>query len=193
MIQIRKLTVPFLSIKHFRKLSYVTSNKYDWINLGWNYCNCLNEKYPLQIISKDYNLRSKLYSTSVESSDVNPQVTFNTFDRVCEETLESLTEFFEDLIESKEKLSKADVSYSDGVLTINLGEYGTYVINRQTPNKQIWLSSPVSGPKRYDYVASGGHWTYKYDAISLHELLQKEISKILGENVDFSKCLYAKV
>ena len=27
---------------------------------------------------------------------------------------------------------------------------GTYVINKQTPNKQIWLSSPISGPKRYD-------------------------------------------
>ena len=37
---------------------------------------------------------------------------------------------------------------------------GTYVLNKQPPNKQIWLSSPVSGPKRYDWVdlaaSSGG-------------------------------------
>ncbi|KAF7284339.1 hypothetical protein GWI33_022321 [Rhynchophorus ferrugineus] len=44
-----------------------------------------------------------------------------------------------------------DVSYGAGVLTIDLGKFGTYVINKQSPNKQIWLSSPTSGPKRLDY------------------------------------------
>ena len=40
---------------------------------------------------------------------------------------------------------------ADGVLTVNLGgEQGIYVINKQTPNRQIWLSSPLSGPKRLD-------------------------------------------
>ena len=29
-----------------------------------------------------------------------------------------------------------------GVLTLKLGSKGTYVINKQPPNKQIWLSSP---------------------------------------------------
>ena len=30
------------------------------------------------------------------------------------------------------------------MLTVKLGgDLGTYVINKQTPNKQIWLSSPV--------------------------------------------------
>lgn len=29
-----------------------------------------------------------------------------------------------------------------GVLTLTLGDKGTYVINKQPPNKQIWLSSP---------------------------------------------------
>lgn len=33
---------------------------------------------------------------------------------------------------------------------------GTYVLNKQPPNKQIWLSSPISGPKRYDWVAYDG-------------------------------------
>lgn len=40
-----------------------------------------------------------------------------------------------------------------GVLEVSLPPSGTYVINKQPPNKQIWLSSPVSGPKRYDFVA----------------------------------------
>jgi frataxin len=30
-----------------------------------------------------------------------------------------------------------------GVITLDLGQHGTYVINKQPPNKQIWLSSPV--------------------------------------------------
>lgn len=29
-----------------------------------------------------------------------------------------------------------------GVLTLSLSDKGTYVINKQPPNKQIWLSSP---------------------------------------------------
>lgn len=34
-------------------------------------------------------------------------------------------------------------SPQSGVLTVKLGRHGTYVINKQTPNRQIWLSSPV--------------------------------------------------
>lgn len=32
--------------------------------------------------------------------------------------------------------------HQSGVLTLVLGNKGTYVINKQPPNKQIWLSSP---------------------------------------------------
>jgi len=31
----------------------------------------------------------------------------------------------------------------DGVLIVQLGNKGTYVINKQTPNQQIWFSSPI--------------------------------------------------
>jgi len=30
-----------------------------------------------------------------------------------------------------------------GVLTLQLGKPGTYVINKQAPNKQVWWSSPI--------------------------------------------------
>ncbi|XP_037028709.1 frataxin homolog, mitochondrial-like [Bradysia coprophila] len=82
---------------------------------------------------------------------------------------------------------------NDFVLTVNFGNtHGTYVINRQSPNRQIWLSSPTSGPKRYDFVpsnaikdASEGYWLYKHDGITLHELLQKEIRLIVKREVEF--------
>ncbi|KAF7990789.1 hypothetical protein HCN44_000594 [Aphidius gifuensis] len=69
-------------------------------------------------------------------------------------------------------LDEADVSCQDGVLTVKLGtNYGTYVVNRQTPNKQIWLSSPTSGPKRYDFI--NGMWIYKHDGKSLLQLNER--------------------
>lgn len=72
---------------------------------------------------------------------------------------------------------------------MNLGpEFGTYVINRQSPNRQIWLSSPVSGPKRYDFVVEDSSWVYRHDGKTLHQLLQEEISKIVKIDVDFAKC-----
>ena len=39
-------------------------------------------------------------------------------------------------------LSRTFLGSQSGVLTLALGEKGTYVINKQPPNKQIWLSSP---------------------------------------------------
>ncbi|XP_014239960.1 frataxin homolog, mitochondrial [Cimex lectularius] len=114
------------------------------------------------------------------------------FERVCNETLESLCDFFEVLVESREQLRGGDVTYSDGVLTVALGNNGTYVINRQTPNKQIWLSSPSSGPKRYDFDPQRNTWVYKHDNIPLHTLLKQELSIILNDNIDLSMCTYSE-
>jgi frataxin len=105
-----------------------------------------------------------------------------------DETLESLTDAFEVLLE-KHKLP-SDVTYSNGVLTVELGKIGTYVINKQTPNKQIWLSSPFSGPKRYDFI--GQRWIYKHDGVSLHKLLTTEMSNVFKKDptIRFENCLY---
>jgi frataxin len=112
------------------------------------------------------------------------------YERIVDETLESLTETFETLLE-KHKLT-SDVTYSNGVLTVELDKYGTYVINKQTPNKQIWLSSPFSGPKRYDFLNQT--WIYKHDGMSLHKLLNNELSNVLkkDDNIQFEKCSYGK-
>lgn len=40
-------------------------------------------------------------------------------------------------------MDEFDVHYADGVLTLALGTHGTYVINKQPPNHEIWLSSPT--------------------------------------------------
>lgn len=74
----------------------------------------------------------------------------NTYLKMTNETLESINDRFSELIEDYQALEGGDTTLSDGVLTVKLGSHGTYVLNKQTPNKQIWLSSPVSGPYRYD-------------------------------------------
>ena len=60
------------------------------------------------------------------------------------------------------------------------------MINKQSPNKQIWLSSPVSGPKRYDLIEAS--WIYKHSQESLHCLLDKELEKVLGKDPELQKC-----
>ncbi|RKO87784.1 hypothetical protein BDK51DRAFT_5668, partial [Blyttiomyces helicus] len=63
-----------------------------------------------------------------------------------------------------------------GVLTLKFGDLGTYVINKQPPNKQIWLSSPISGPSRYDYSVVDGKWIDYRSQRTLGHVLQSELS-----------------
>ncbi|KAI8620308.1 hypothetical protein BC830DRAFT_574163 [Chytriomyces sp. MP71] len=79
-----------------------------------------------------------------------------------------------------------DVVFSNGVLTLNTGIAGTYVINKQPPNRQIWLSSPISGPKRFDHIE--GAWVDSKRTDKLDELLQREFSTIFkGIEINLSK------
>lgn len=66
-----------------------------------------------------------------------------------------------------------------GVMTLAVGNgRGTYVLNKQGPNLQIWSSSPVSGPVRYDW--SDGHWRYARDGSELMSSLSKELTDLCG-------------
>ncbi|XP_068752571.1 frataxin, mitochondrial-like [Montipora capricornis] len=114
------------------------------------------------------------------------------YNNIADETLDAISELFEDLGEIPSTPKDYDVQLSSGVLTVNLGAgRGTYVINKQSPNKQIWLSSPRSGPKRYDFT--NGAWMYSHDGVSLHSLLSSEISNILGHTVDFTALSHGKL
>jgi len=95
--------------------------------------------------------------------------------------MDNLTESLEEIIEAGGSKSEGcDVEYHAGVLTLNLGEKGTFVINKQPPNKQIWLSSPLSGPKRYDYDQTHRVWFYGRDQSTLSDLLDTELKVLMG-------------
>ncbi len=88
---------------------------------------------------------------------------------VADQTLHSIQDGVEDFLEEHYDAGATDndddadedipeVNYASGVLTIYLPPHGTYVINKQTPNQQIWWSSPISGPKRYEYDERRKRW-----------------------------------
>uniref|UniRef100_A0A3B4AX72 Frataxin, mitochondrial n=1 Tax=Periophthalmus magnuspinnatus TaxID=409849 RepID=A0A3B4AX72_9GOBI len=112
------------------------------------------------------------------------------YEALSRDTLDALAEHLEDLMDQPFTGPDFDVSFSNGVLTVKLGaEHGTYVVNKQTPNRQIWLSSPSSGPKRYDWT--GHHWVYTHDGSSLHQLLSSELSSIFKTPIDLSHLPYS--
>lgn len=76
------------------------------------------------------------------------------YDRVSEKTLQYLFDAIDAALEDTGSSKQTfDATLADGVLTLALGpEIGTFVINKQPPNLQLWLSSPLSGPRRFDYV-----------------------------------------
>lgn len=68
--------------------------------------------------------------------------------------------------------------FESGVLTLSLAPHGTYVINKQPPNQQIWISSPLSGPMRFSYHE--GTWVHhRKQGITLGSLLDREMRDIM--------------
>lgn len=171
-------------------------------NNSKKFYKCVNQcKYLTKFnISKTQQLKSVNNNTNkafiwtksiVMSKNDNESSNKNTFYYISNETLESLTEKFEELGDkyASQLSDEYDVTYSSNVLTVKLGpKAGTYVINTQTPNSQIWLSSPKSGPFRYDLIDN--KWIYKHTGESLHQLLSKEFSEFFKSSVDFTKCAY---
>lgn len=80
-----------------------------------------------------------------------------------------------------------DIEMAEGVMNILMGENGTWVLNKQTPNRQLWLSSPISGPARFDYETSSECWIHSRTGESLNDLLVKEFSEVCGIPITFTE------
>ncbi|KAE8211252.1 hypothetical protein CF327_g4973 [Tilletia walkeri] len=142
------------------------------------------------------------HSAPLLSSSSQQPLTPEEYDTKASQTLESLTDSLEILLESlldstsKNKITSPaewDVEYSSGVLNLRLGpQHGTYVVNKQPPNKQIWLSSPTSGPKRFDYERAreggeGERWVWRKgggEPVTLKGLLEGELAVLTGLKAD---------
>ena len=108
------------------------------------------------------------------------------FHKVADETLNNLQDVVEAWGEDNAG-EDFDLSHEMGVVTIAVGSgKGTYVINKQAPNRQIWVSSPVSGPLRYDYDPKQKAWIYHRDGHALHERLREELLGMFGGDLDLN-------
>ncbi|KAF9409998.1 Mitochondrial chaperone Frataxin [Podila epigama] len=131
---------------------------------------------------------SRLQTQRCYSSKPEPQYTISDlsddeYHSISDASMDRMVEYFEDLGDEHE-IPGYDVEYQSGVMTLKLGDKGTYVVNKQPPNKQLWLSSPTSGPKRYDYDKEHETWFYGRDHHSLKYLLDTEITKAIGIKIN---------
>jgi frataxin len=99
----------------------------------------------------------------------------------ADKTLEDLYDCLAE--QGYEKLPEFDVELSQGVLTFKLDNTRTYVLNTQRPNRQLWLSSPLSGPWRFSWSFTERHWKSTRTGIQLRTLLNEELKGFVGTDI----------
>ncbi|CAL5336600.1 unnamed protein product [Camellia sinensis] len=107
------------------------------------------------------------------------------FHNLADSTIHGLLEKLEEYGDSVD-IDGFDIDYGNQVLTMKLGASGTYVLNKQTPNRQIWLSSPVSGPSRFDWDQDAQAWVYRRTKANLLKVLESELEHLCGQPINLS-------
>lgn len=75
-----------------------------------------------------------------------------------------------------------DAEIQNHILTLELADGGQYIVNKNTPFHQIWLSSPKSGAWHFDWI--DGVWrATKGGKQSLLDLLADELAAVTGRPV----------
>jgi iron-sulfur cluster assembly protein CyaY len=100
------------------------------------------------------------------------------FESLAEATLARLQQQIE------AALDDVDVELRGGILTLELDDGRQYVINKHTPNRQIWLSSPVSGAAHFAPDPQGRAWRSTRGEALLHPLLATELAELTGQTVE---------
>ncbi|GBG28481.1 Frataxin, mitochondrial [Hondaea fermentalgiana] len=106
----------------------------------------------------------------------------NQFEQLVGELFHELESTFDELAMQAEDATGelCEATAMQDVVEVNLGNLGVWVMNKQTPNRQVWLSSPVSGPKRYRYEASNQTWVNTRDGHELSPFVVKEMEDALA-------------
>ena len=75
----------------------------------------------------------------------------NLFETVAQRALEFLAA-------TLEEAGDFDVDLESGVLTIEVDDVGTFLVNKHAPLRQLWYSSPLSGASHYDFDQNARAW-----------------------------------
>ena len=95
----------------------------------------------------------------------------NQFSKVVETELTLLYNILDDKSEELD----IEVDFSGDVIYITTATDQQFVINRHTPTKQIWLSSPKSGASYFLFDANKNQWPNKSGEI-LREKINNELN-----------------
>eukprot|EP01006_Ploeotia_vitrea_P007843 TRINITY_DN18317_c0_g1_i1.p1 TRINITY_DN18317_c0_g1~~TRINITY_DN18317_c0_g1_i1.p1 ORF type:complete len:196 (+),score=79.17 TRINITY_DN18317_c0_g1_i1:27-614(+) len=105
------------------------------------------------------------------------------YETMSHELLDSLLDRLEDDALELPDGSEFDVESSSGVLNVRAGSAGVWVINKHTASKQIWLSSPVSGPARFEFDEDSGAWVNERDhSQRLYDVLTGEFRNVFQDH-----------
>jgi frataxin len=82
-----------------------------------------------------------------------------------------------------------DVDYEAGILTLKFPDGRTYLLNKHAPNREIWLSSPISGAWHFAH-AGGDVWRSTRPVAEgpddLLSMLRAELASLTGTTVDLT-------
>lgn len=99
------------------------------------------------------------------------------FETMAAETLKRLAERLEAAL-----ADDLDVELRGGILTLELEDGRQFVVNKHAPNREIWLSSPVSGAHHFAAATAG--WRSTRATETLAERLAADLATVLGRHVD---------
>ncbi|PKR47747.1 iron donor protein CyaY [Thalassospira marina] len=100
------------------------------------------------------------------------------FHRLADETIENISDVIDDAAGDV-----IDVDLEAGILTIELDSGEQFIINKHALNRQIWMSSPVSGASHYDYDEDTESWRSTRGATTLHEQLAADLAVKTGHKI----------
>lgn len=92
--------------------------------------------------------------------------------------IQFITEYLEQLAEKIEETywNVAECELSEGVLKVQTEGRGVFIINRNIPRQELWLSSPFSGGAHFVYVE--GKWLNTRTNEPFEPLLFSELDQL---------------
>ena len=102
------------------------------------------------------------------------------FENIAEKTLNMLLDRIDDALGDA-----FDVDLNGGILTIELKNGAQYVINKNAPNYEIWMSSPHSGASHYYLDDDLETWVDTRNGDKFFEKLSQELSQCAEKSFTF--------
>lgn len=102
----------------------------------------------------------------------------STFHAAADAVLQALAQAIDDALGDR-----LDVDVQGGILTVEFDDGRQFVVNKHAPNREIWLSSPLSGAWHFACDPAGTWPATRDPAVRLRRLLASELHTLTGTAV----------